>query len=324
MRDPAVDELATPPGSTGWIIRHEAPDGLHEATIQRIGATLRTYTIDGRPLISGFSPEVVRPAYRGAVLMPWPNRVGDGRYTVGGVERQLALTEPERLTALHGLVSWAPWEAAVEGNSRLTCETTLYPQQGWDWTLTCRTTYALNDEGLRVTAWARNESHSPAPFGYSQHPYLTCGEESVDELELTLPAGRALAVDPHRLLPVADTLAASLREVDGELDLRGGASLAGRTLDTAFTDLAADADGRWRAVLTHPASGARTTLWAPAADLPWVQVFSGDALPEPDRRRTGVAIEPMTCGPDALRTGEGLITLEPGQEWTTTWGLTGR
>lgn len=323
MRDPALDGLSAPPGGLGWVIRHEAPDGLHEASVTQIGATLRTYTIDGRPLISGFAAEQVRPAYRGAVLMPWPNRVRDGRYSFGGTDRQLALTEPQRLTAMHGLVCWQRWEPAMEGSSRVSCETTLFPQQGWDWTLTCRMTYALDDDGLRVTAWVRNESDTAAPFGYSLHPYLTCGEASVDELELSLPAARTLGVDPERLLPEADTIAASLRDVDAATDLRAGPALAGRSLDTAYTDLRADPDGRWRAVLSHPPSGARTVLWAPATDLPWVQVFTGDALPEPARRRTGVALEPMTCGPDALATGEDLITLNPGQEWSTTWGLSG-
>lgn len=105
-----------------------------------------------------------------------------------------------------------------------------------------------------------------------------------------------------------------------DADLRDGPALADLVLDTAYTELAADNDGLWRAQLWHPQSGRSTTLWAPVADFGWAQVFTGDELPEPSNRRSGVAVEPMTCGPDALRTGEGLITLAPGQEWSATWG----
>jgi aldose 1-epimerase len=48
-------------------------------------------------------------------------------------------------------------------------------------------------------------------------------------------------------------------------------------------------------------------------------VFTGDPLPDIARR--SVAVEPMTCPPNAFRTGEGVIVLEPGASATATWGL---
>ena len=47
----------------------------------------------------------------GAVLIPWPNRLGDGSYEFDGARHQLALSEPERRNAIHGLVRWVPWRA---------------------------------------------------------------------------------------------------------------------------------------------------------------------------------------------------------------------
>lgn len=318
-----TDRYTPAPGGLEWTIRHDGPAGRYEASILQVGATLRSLTLDGRPLLSGFEADQVRPAFRGALLLPWPNRIADGVYHYAGSAHQLALTEPERSNAMHGLLAWQAWEPAVEGRARLTAETTLRPQQGWDWTLTCRVTYTLDDEGLSVATWVRNESATAAPFGYGMHPYLTCGEERVDELEMSLPAQATLRVDGQRLLPVQDTLAASLSPVSPELDLRDGAPLGGRCLDTAYTRLDGDADGRWRAVLRHPTSSRTTTLWAPLADFGWAQVFTGDSLPPPARRTTGVAVEPMTCGPDAMRTGEGIVELAPGGEWSATWGISG-
>ena len=50
-------------------------------------------------------------------------------------------------------------------------------------------------------------------------------------------------------------------------------------------------------------------------------VYTADQVTRPERRRTAVAIEPMTCPPDALRTGVDLIELRPGASWRGTWGL---
>lgn len=61
----------------------------------------------------------------------------------------------------------------------------------------------------------------------------------------------------------------------------------------------------------------RATVWADDA-WPWLQVFTGDL---PDVRRRGLALEPMTCPPQALRTGEGVIRLEPGERWSGEWGI---
>jgi aldose 1-epimerase len=51
-----------------------------------------------------------------------------------------------------------------------------------------------------------------------------------------------------------------------------------------------------------------------------VQVFTGDTLPAA-RRRQGLAVEPMTCPPDAFRSGQDLLRLEPGETATRQWGI---
>jgi aldose 1-epimerase len=51
-------------------------------------------------------------------------------------------------------------------------------------------------------------------------------------------------------------------------------------------------------------------------------LFTGDPLPDVARR--SLAVEPMTCPPNAFRTGEAVIRLEPGQSVTSAWGITPR
>ncbi len=311
-----VAGMSVLPTGEQWTIRH----GDHEAVVVEVGGGLRSYTFRGRDVLAGYSPDERCPGGRGQLLMPWPNRVRDGRYTFAGEAHQLAITEPERGNAIHGLVRWALWsvlEQSMDSMDTITLGCRLRPQQGWQGCLDLSVTYALTDSGLSVTPRARNVGAAAVPFGFGAHPYLSVGEDRVDEVELAIPAAAALEVD-DRLLPIG------LVGVAGtDQDFRQRRLLGALALDTAFTNLAAaDADGRWRVSLTHPRTGRAVSLWADAEAYPWLQVFTGDSLPAANRRTSGIAVEPMTCPPDAFNSEVDLLDLEPGQEFAAPWGIT--
>lgn len=304
--------MTVPPSGAQWTIRH----GEHEATVVEVGGGLRTYTVAGCPVVAGYPVDAQCAAGRGQLLMPWPNRVRDGRYTFAGRSHQLALSEPGRGNASHGLVRWALWRLAERTQDSVQVSTRLLPQQGWAWCLDLSVTYRLADDGLRVTPLARNIGADAAPFGFGAHPYLSVGEEILDEVEVRVPGRTRLLVDEQRLLP------AGTAPVEGTpADLRAGGRLGDRQLDTAYTDLDPDPDGRWRVRLSLPATGRAVTVWADAQAYPWVQVFTGDSLPAGQARRSGLAVEPMTCPPDAFNSGDGLVVLEPGDRFAGEWGI---
>jgi len=300
------------PSGEQWTIRH----GDHEAVVVEVGGGLRTYTFRGRDVLAGYPPDTQCSGGRGQLLMPWPNRIRDGRYSVAGQSRQLALSEPERGNAIHGLVRWAIWSVLAPARAAtITLVCRLRPQQGWAWSLDLAVTYALTDEGLTVTPHAVNVGTGAAPFGFGAHPYLSVGEERVDEVRLGIPARSLLEVD-DRLLP------RGIVAVDGtDRDFREPRLLGETTLDTAFTNVVADVDGRWRVTLAHPGTGRAVTVWADATAYPWLQVFTGGPGSPTARRSGGIAVEPMTCAPDAFNSGDGLLSLEPGQEFAASWGV---
>lgn len=289
-----------------WLIGH----GSFEATVVEVGGGLRTLTSGGVDLIAGYAAQEPCASGRGQQLMPWPNRLRDGKYTFGGVERQLAITEVPRHNASHGLVRWVLWELLEITESAVVVGYRLHPQPGWDHHLDLRTTYLLDDSGLVVTTAARNVGRSAAPFGYGAHPYLSIGDTEIDDVELTVPAGRYLEVD-ERLLPVATQAVEGSRH-----DYRQARRIGPAALDTAYADVVRDTDGMWRVTVTSAAQS--VSLWADAA-FPWLQVF-GD-LARLKKGRPGVAVEPMTCPADAFNSGDSLIVLEQGDEWTGTWGI---
>jgi aldose 1-epimerase len=247
------------------------------------------------------------------VLAPWPNRLGDGRYSFDGRELQLPLSEPEHHNAIHGLLRWLPWRALEHEPDRVVVSIRLHPRPGYPFDLRVTVEYALGADGLTVRSTARNLGDVDCPYGIGHHPYLSAGGGSVDECLLELPAATVIETDPERGLPTGRA------PVDGgPLDFRHERRLGGSIIDSPFTDLARDGDGRSHAYVTR-ADGTRLGLWVDRS-FEVLEVFTGDTL-APARRRTGIAIEPMTCPPDAFRSGEHLIRVAPGGEAHAGWGI---
>jgi len=267
------------------------------------------------PVVDGFGVDEWSHSGRGQILAPWPNRLADGRYEFNGVRAQAALDEPERRNAIHGLVRWMPWTLQTRHQNQLSLRLQLHPTPGYPFSLLLDVEYHLGRDGLTVTTTARSFEEGPIPFGLGFHPYLTAGPETVDGAILRVPAHHTLDLDDRglptgALTPVAGT----------ERDFTTGRFLGPLALDTAYTTLDREPDGTARATIDAPGGARGATLWVDAA-FPYLMVYTGDTLPEQQRRRRAVAIEPMTCPPNALRTGKDVIDLQPGQEWTARWGI---
>jgi aldose 1-epimerase len=294
--------------------QHEITHGDHRAVITEVGATLRAYEVGGAPVVDGFAPDERSSAGRGQVLAPWPNRLEDGRYAYAGVDAAAALDEPERGNAIHGLVRWSPWTLDIRTDDAVVLRHVLHPQPGYPWLLEIAVRYALGPDGLTVETDATNRSATAAPFGIGFHPYVTVGSQRIDDAHLTVPAGEHLAAD-DRGLPTGRHAV-----IGSELDFMKPRPLGATRLDTAFTALDRDADGRAIAALERPGEERAVRVWVDAA-FRYLMVYTGDTLEPADRRRAGIAIEPMTSPSSTFRTGVDLIELEPGATWRGTWGI---
>jgi aldose 1-epimerase len=305
--------VASPTGQQ-WRIGH----GDQEVVVCEVGATLRSYDVGPNPVLDGFGPGEWSHSGRGQVLAPWPNRLADGRYEFNGVRAQAGLNEPERRNAIHGLVRWLPWTVQTRHQNQVSLRLQLHPSPDYPFSLLLEISYRVGREGLTVTTTARSLEDGPVPFGLGFHPYLTAGPETVDGAILQLPAHDTLDLD-DRGLPTG-----SLTPVAGtERDFTTSRFIGPTRLDTAFTTLDRDVDGRAWASLDVPGGDTGARLWADTG-FPYLMVYTGDTLGETSRRRRAVAIEPMTCPPNALRTGTDLLVLQPDQEWSGSWGIVPR
>jgi aldose 1-epimerase len=302
-----ITETSAPSGE-----QHHIGHGRHHAVVTEVGATLRSYTVDGVPVVDGFEATEMCDSGRGQVLAPWPNRLGDGSYVFEGCAAQAALDEPDRHNAIHGLVRWVPWQVLSSAQNVVALGCTVAPQPGYPWHVSLLVEYRLGRSGLSVVARVTNYHHSAAPFGIGFHPYLATSA-SIDSASLVVPARRRLVAD-DRGLPTG------VQQVAGtEFDFTSRRWVGETQLDTAFTDLVRDSDGMARVELDEPSGGRGATLWMDE-HFSYVMVFTGDTL-DPERRRRSVAVEPMTCPPDALRSGRDVVRLEPGASWSGRWGI---
>lgn len=281
--------------------------------VVEVGGGLRAYETADGPLLDGYAEHEVCTGGRGQPLIPWPNRLRDGRYEFGGSTYQTALTEPEAHNAIHGLVRWANWTVGARTEDRIVMEHVLHPQTGWPGVLQIAIEYALGDDGLSVTTTATNIGDAAVPYGAGQHPYLTLGSASIDGLTLAVPARTYLESD-ERGIPVG------LQQVAGTpLDFTTARQIGPAQLDTGYTDLIRDADGYARVELAAADRSRRATVWLDGS-YGYVMVFTGDTL-VPAARRRGLAVEPMTCAPNAFASGAGLVELAPGASHQACWGI---
>lgn len=310
-------QAMVPPSGEQHVLSH----GAQEAIVTEVGATLRSYVEGGRPVCWGFGVDEMCGGSRGQVLAPWPNRLRDGVYEFGGTRAHAPLDEPARQNAIHGLVRWLPWRVVDRpGADVVRLGVVLHPQPAYPFRLRLEIEYRLGDSGLAVTIEATSEDASPVPFGAGFHAYLSPAPVTVDEVRLAVPATTRLLLD-ERALPVGSEPVAGtpFEVVAGPAPVEQREPIGSLRLDDCLTGMVLDGDGRWRARLAAPGSSGATVVWADAI-YRYAMCFTGDTLAGPDRRQ-GVAVEPMTCPPDALRTGEDLVVLEPGRTFASSWGI---
>jgi aldose 1-epimerase len=283
----------------------EIANGPYRAVVCEIGAALAGLWCADRALTTPWPADAVAPMWSGAVLLPWPNRIRDGRYTSAGVDYQLPLNEPAQANALHGLARWTGWAVVQHGPSAVTLTDRLVPQPGYPFELDLRIEYSLGgDTGLSVRTEVTNIGTRSAPFGAGSHAYLDLGPNLAADARVQVPAAVRIVQDQQQI-PIGRA------EVSGtRYDFRTARRLGNVPLDDAFTELGADQ--AWLEI-----AGRRTTVWWDS-QFGYLQVF---VAPVDEFGANAIAIEPMTCPGDAFNSGEGLLLLGPGDSWAGTWGI---
>lgn len=286
--------------------------GGYEAAVSTLGAALRSLRFEGREFLDSFERPEDNPDARGQTLIPFPNRIEDGRYVFRGEEHRLPIDEPERGHAIHGLARWSGWSVSEKTGNSVNLRYDLAPQPGYPFPLAIEVRYELSPSGLAVATTATNTGDAPLPFGVGHHPYFIV-EGSADDAFLRVPADTTLELD-GRLIPTTGRVPVE----EGDLDFREGGGIRARKINACFTGLDFDDDGR--ATVSLSDGGRGVEIWM-GKEYPHVQIYTADEVSEEHRRRKSVAVEPMTCAPNAFNSDDGLRVLRPGESFVGEWGI---
>ncbi len=287
--------------------------GDQRAVVTEVGATLRTFVKGGVGVVEGFAGDELPDGARGQVLYPWPNRLSPEPWTFSGRSAAPSVNEQTTDTAIHGLVRWRPFEVEQVNQNRCVLSLFLHPSPDYPFASEIAVAYHLGSLGLTVTTTVTNRDDVPIPVGVGFHPYLAVTTSTIEGCDLEVPA-TAYVASSERLLPTGEIL-----PVRGHaLDFTTAKSINGHELDVTYTELVRDNAGL-ATVKIRDHNGGRVELQVDR-NFPYIQLYTGEDLAR-GRRRTSIAVEPMTCPPEALRSGKDVIVLEPGQHWAGSWRL---
>ena len=288
-------------------------DGRWAAVVSTYGASLRGVTCDGETVVTGYRGADAKQGGQGDVLIPFPGRVRNGRYEWDGVEHQLPLTDKDGPNAIHGFVRKMDWTLASRTASSAAFQLRFEGAAGYAFPLALGVEYSLHDtHGLQVTTTITNSGAAAAPVGVGFHPYFTVGSATIEADRLELPF--AAVMEFESLLPTGRTIAVER----AGLDFRTPRAVGTTRINHCFAAPVRGDDGRVVARV-HGASRI-VSVWMDEG-FDYAVVYTGDALAS-GVARTSIAIEPMSCGTDALNHHEwGLTRLPSGETRVYRWGV---
>jgi aldose 1-epimerase len=291
---------------------YEIRSGRHRVVVAGVAATLLSWQVDGVEMLLTHPADQVGEGYQGKTILPWPNRIDQGRYPFGGRELQVPINEPSRQAALHGLMSFVEWQPVRHLRDNVVLEYFLNPQYGYPFSMAFRIEFAVDGAGVRSTLSAQNVGQTDAPFGTANHTYIAASGATIDPTVFRLAANTYYRTN-DRLIPIGTAA------VDGtRYDFRTARTLGSTTMDTAFTDLVRESDGTAIVRFGRP-GGHDVELWVDGA-YRYLQVYTDDTPDTARPARAGLTVEPMSCAPNAFVTGDGLIVLGPGEQYQGNWG----
>jgi aldose 1-epimerase len=283
------------------------------AVVSPWGASLRRYFLvedDGgeTDILWGYSGGSRKKGGQGDVLLPFPGRIAEGRYSFDGQTFQLERNDKEGPNAIHGFVRTLPWLTHHADSNRVTFDIRLdaeqYGRRGYPFSLGVRVTYALDGQGLSCSFEVQNVGRQPAPVGVGFHPYFTVGTSLVDEAEAKIPGAEYVEFN-ERLVPTGTIVSAA----GTDWDYRDYRRIGSRRFNHCYVQLERDVEGMATASLRHVESG-RVIDVAMDRSFSAIVVYTGDTIAGAPRR--AFAIEPMTCATDAFNHHEwGLKRLAP-------------
>lgn len=285
------------------ILQLSSADGLWRAEVNPVGSALVSLWFGDVEIVTSPYGE---PGFAaaGVVMAPWPNRLEDGRWSMGDREFTAPINDAEGHNANHGLVLGKPFEVVEQQTSRLKLSTNLFDEAAYPFDVTLTVTFALENTGLEITISADNAEAESVPIAFGLHPYFVADSTS----QLQLNANTWIQKNPRNLptesLPIENSLVAK----------SNFNAIAEMHVDDCFTDLVAEEE-TFVTRLTRPEAGITVELHQ-SEQLRFLMLYT---LRENSKQeRTLIAIEPQTAAANAFKNLDQVTLLGPGNSFAAT------
>ena len=239
-------------------------------------------------------------SYESSLLFPFPNRLTEGRYEFEGKEYQFALNDSHRPNALHGFISELPFELVDHSENALNLKL-IYEgdRDEYPFPFDLEINYELLSNELKINIEVTNAGKGNMPCGFGWHPYFNA-QISDESPRLKLPKVSSIGVNEDLIPNGEESLYKQFQDFE---------SIESKSFDQCFR--LERIEERMSVFLSYPKLGS-LEVWQDV-NFPFVQAFKYN--------EKTIAIEPMTCGINALNTKEGLMVLSPDQKWKFKMGL---
>ncbi len=248
--------------------------------------------------------------FKGAHLLPFPNRIKEGRYTFKGISYQLPLNYPDEGHAAHGFIYNKPFElTSTFANPTFARATLQYHydgnNKGYPFPLNIQIIYQLEEKnGFQCQVEVTNIGEQAIPFGCGWHPFFKLGRK-IDQLNLKFSADRRIIFD-SQLIPTGQTEKfAYFKQLK---------RIGNHHFDACFK--LQESTTNHQTELFDEQKDLKIILWQETgpSKFNYLQVYT------PPNRQS-IALEPMTCNVDAFNNGQGLIILKPQQKFSAKFGV---
>ncbi len=251
-------------------------------------------------------------SFKGSNLFPFPNRIRGGNYTFEGTSYQLNINFPNENNAIHGLVFDQKFSVKeiTDGEHQCRLVITYEPSAtsiGYPFNYLLEITYKwIEDQGFECISMAKNLGKTNMPVGIGWHPYFKAASDKVDDLSMQFPADKVLEVD-QKMIPTGVSKQYNefntLKQIDNT------------QLDHCFVLNTKKSPAE--IIIQNNKLNFGYKIWQETgtALYNYLQIYTPPS-------RTSIAIEPMTCIPDAFNNKQGLIVLKPGKSVEARWGVT--
>jgi aldose 1-epimerase len=166
-------------------------------------------------------------------LVPFSNRVRDGRFAFQGRDVAMARNVPGQAHVEHGHGWQNSWRIAAQTRTSMTI-VHRHDADDWPWRYEAQQRFTLDDNGLTVDISALNLSETPMPVGLGLHPYFP----RTARTRLAAGVAQMWSTDDE-VMPTA------LIDVPPDLRLARGLAVNTSALDNCFTGWSGAARVEW-------------------------------------------------------------------------------